>query len=94
MLKIIKRLNWLKKGWLKLINKNLETMVNKIIENKNRCGKRGQLTTTIDYELLEDYKESMKLLNKPMSAVFDSMLRLIYNNEDFFNAFIKEMESM
>lgn len=73
-------------------NKNLEKMIDKVIEGKKISNKREQLTTTIDFNLLEDYKESMKLLNKSMGLGFDCMLRLLYENEEFFNAFINELE--
>lgn len=73
-------------------NKNLERMINKQIENKVKTTEREQITTTIEKVLLEDYKESMKLLHKPMGIGFDCMLRLIYNNDEFFEAFIKELD--
>lgn len=75
-------------------NKKLENTLNNLNKNKKRCENRTQITTTIDSDLLSDYKDMMQVLQKPMNVGFDCMLNLLTNNEEFLKNFLNELKEV
>lgn len=72
-------------------NKKLENMLNDIVGAKVNTANRTQITTSIDSELLEDFRELCKALRKNFNVGFESMISLLINNEDFLKAFLDEI---
>lgn len=72
-------------------NKKLENMLNDIIGTKADMINRTQITTNIESELLEDFRDLCKALRKNFNVGFEAMISLLTNNEDFLRAFLEEI---
>lgn len=73
-------------------NKTLENKLNKIIKRKIGDDARVQITTTINKELMDDYRELVKYLKMPINIGFDSLISLILNDDESLSKFLKEIE--
>lgn len=77
---------------IQLKNKTLENKLNKIIKRKIGDDARVQITTTINKELMDDYRELVKYLKMPINIGFDSLISLILNDDESLSKFLKEIE--
>lgn len=74
-------------------NKKLESMLSEIRTVKKIIPKeRDKFTTTIDKEMLDDFKELCVALDKQFNVGFEAMLSLLNNNEEFLKAFLDEIK--
>lgn len=74
-------------------NKKLEEMLGElVIKGKIVSLKREKITTTIDKDSMDDFRELCGALEKNINIGFDSMLYLIMNNEEFLKSFLKDIK--
>lgn len=66
---------------------------NVIIKDKEYANyETEQVTTNIHKEYLQDYRELMKSLNKPMSAGYSCLLELLLTDQDVVDKFINKLK--
>ena len=68
--------------------KNLKEL--NVDDTHKKSLKKEKFTTTLDKDMLDDYKEFCKALNIRLNEGIEMMFWLLYNNKNYLKDFLKE----
>lgn len=72
-------------------NNNFKEILNELnIDNNGRKVKKERFTTTLNKEMLDDYRELCKALKIQLNEGVEIMFYLLYYNESCLKDFLKE----